>query len=43
MFGATNKFEDSITEDANTGNAPSKFNAKTLLNSTLKFGIANRS
>ena len=41
MFGNTNShFEDSINEDA--GNGTSKFNAKTLLNSTLKFGISSR-
>ena len=41
MFGTQNKFEDSINEDG--GNAHSKFNAKTLLSSTLKFGISSRS
>jgi len=42
MFGSTHKsFEDSINEDE--GKGPSKFNAKTLLGSTLKFGISSRS
>ena len=42
MFGnSRSQFEDSINEDA--GNGHSKFNAKTLLNSTLKFGISSRS
>lgn len=42
MFGSSQaKFEDSINEDA--GNGHSKFNAKTLLNTTLKFGISSRS
>lgn len=42
MFGnTTNHFEDSINEDQGNG-GPSKFNAKTLLNSTLKFGISSR-
>lgn len=42
MFGSTHsQFEDSINEDEVKG--PSKFNAKTLLNSTLKFGISSRS
>jgi hypothetical protein len=41
MFGSTNnQFEDSINEDE--GKGPSKFNAKTLLSSTLKFGISSR-
>lgn len=41
MFGSSQaKFEDSINEDA--GNGHSKFNAKTLLNTTLKFGISSR-
>ena len=41
MFGSQRKFEDSINEEPGTG--PSKFNAKTLLSSTLKFGISSRS
>jgi hypothetical protein len=38
MFGTTSKFEDSVDEHQNHG----KFNAKTLLASTLKFGISSR-
>jgi hypothetical protein len=42
MFGSTHKeFEDSINEDP-SGNAPSKFNARTLLDATLRFGISSR-
>jgi hypothetical protein len=42
MFGQSHsKFEDSINEEG--GNGHSKFNAKTLLSSTLKFGIASKS
>lgn len=42
MFGTPpNQFEDSINEDPNQGGS-NKFNAKTLLSSTLKFGIASR-
>ena len=42
MFGSnTSKFEDPIAEG--NGNGNSKYNAKTLLNSTLKFGISSRS
>lgn len=40
MFGSSqNRFEDSVDEQP-AGN--SKFNAKTLLASTLKFGISSR-
>jgi hypothetical protein len=42
MFGNSHsKFEDSINEEGNNGH--SKFNAKTLLGSTLKFGISSKS
>ncbi len=40
MFGTSSKFEDSVDEHS----APnSKFNAKSLLSTTLKFAIASRS
>ena len=42
MFGSTtSNFEDSINEEP--GQGPSKFNAKTLLSSTMKFGISSKS
>ena len=41
MFGSQTNFEDSINEDAGEG-GPSKFNAKTLLSATMKFGISSR-
>lgn len=42
MFGNTqNQFEDSVAEDE--GKPKGKFNAKTLLSQTMKFGITHQS